>query len=124
MGKIYQDIVVTLCEILDLEAEDIKAESYLIQELGAESIDLLELAVTFADQFNTTIKDEDIFLKSLRVDLKTAQEKGTRPFDILTEKYPFLSSVRIKEIIAELVEIEAGPILKVKDLVAYICFQT
>jgi acyl carrier protein len=112
--KIYE----ILCDILDIEKKDIKPESYLIRDLNAESIDLLELAVSINQAFNIKVNEDEIFLRQLRYYLET--ESGNPPKKILQEKYFFLSSDRISQI---LIDLEQGPVLKVKDLIHYVTSQ-
>jgi len=107
-------------EILDLEEAQISPETYLIRELGAESIDLLELAVSLNTVFKKEIIDDDIFLRKLRLYLEEAEEIGQKKSAYLAEKYPFLGHVRIRELLEEL---GGGPVLKVKDLVSYINYR-
>ena len=104
-----------LCDILDIETKEIQPESYLIRELNAESIDLLELAVSFNQTFNITVNEDEIFLRQLRIILDTDPENN--PQKRLQEKYPFLSLDRIHQILSDL---EKGPVLKVKDLIHYV----
>lgn len=114
-----QDIIYDiLCDILDIEKEDIQQETYLIRELNAESIDLLELAVSLNQAFNISVNEDDLFLRKLRYYLDTNPENN--PIKILQEKYPFLSSDRINQILSDL---EEGPVLKVKDLIHYVSYQ-
>jgi acyl carrier protein len=117
---LLSDIQESLTEILDIEAEEITPETYIIRELGAESIDLLELSVALNSRFRTEINDEEIFLKTLRISLNEAMENRYDYNDFIGEKYPFLERNRIGEILAD---IERGPVLKVKDLMAYISWQ-
>ncbi len=111
-----QDILV---EILDIEPEDIRPETYVSRELDAESIDLLELAVLLNTHFNITIHDEDIFLRNLRIFLTEADTQNMAYPNYLKTKYPFLSDNRIGEILTDL---EDGPVLKVVDIINYIDF--
>jgi len=114
-----QDIIYDiLCDILDIEKEEIQPESYLIRELNAESIDLLELAVSINQAFNIRVNEDDIFLRQLRILLDTDPESN--PKKRLQEKYPFLSSDRTNQILSDL---EEGPVLKVKDLIHYVSCQ-
>ena len=115
--KSFEGIREILSEILDLEEGNISPETYLVRDLGAESIDLLELAVSINKRFGIEVKDEEIFLIRLRVHLKEAQQKGLEIVSYISGKYPVLSRERIAEIIAD---IEGGPVLKVKDLVSYV----
>jgi acyl carrier protein len=48
-----------LVDVLGVKAEDIKAESKFIDDLGADSLDLVELIMAFEDKFNIEISDED-----------------------------------------------------------------
>jgi len=103
-----------LANLLDIDAEEITADTYLIRELDVESIDLLEIAVTLNSEFGVEIDDDAIFLKSLRIHLTGAEGS---PLPLLLEKYPFLSKERLEEIIGDVAD---GPVLRVKDLVSYI----
>ena len=117
MDKDITAIMDIICEILDVKKDEVQMETYVIRDLGAESIDLLELAVTLADLFKIEISDEDIFLKSLRVYIEDARDRKISPDTLLAEKYPFLSRSRIRDILADLDE---GPVLKVRDLLDYV----
>jgi acyl carrier protein len=58
---IFAEIKKILMEILDLEGQAVTPESLLMQELGAESIDLLELAAALNARFKIEVREEDIF---------------------------------------------------------------
>ena len=109
-----------LVELLDLEDREISPETYLIQELGAESIDLLELAVTINSRFKITVKDDEVFLTRFRLYLTEAEQQGKDIAPYVAKKYPFLTHDRIAEIIAH---IDEGPQLKIKDLISYIAYR-
>lgn len=118
--EIFQQIKEILTELLDIEEREITPESYLIRDLGVESIDLLELAVEINARWRIKVNDDDIFLRSLRLYLKQAKENQMDSVLYLAGKFPFLTEGRIREILADL---ERGPTLKVKDLVSYIVWQ-
>ncbi|RLC27125.1 MAG: hypothetical protein DRH21_00080 [Deltaproteobacteria bacterium] len=117
---ILEEIKKILVEILDIENHIITPETYLIRELGAESIDLLELAVAINSRFNIDVNDDEIFLRKLRQHITEADQKNKDIVQYLIEKLPFLSCKRLEEIMADL---EGGQTLKVKDIVSYIDFQ-
>lgn len=106
-----------IAEILDIDEQDMNPETYLIRELDAESIDLLELAVSLNSAFRKKINDNDIFLTNLRDHLAASENTGKQPADSLLEAYPFLEKQRVDEI---LMDLDGGPVLKIKDIVRYI----
>jgi len=114
---ILEEIKNILAEILDIENRIITPETYLVRELGAESIDLLELAVAINSGFNIDVNDDKIFLRKLRQYVTEAKQQNNDLLQYLVEKFPFLSRKRLEEIVTDL---EGGPALKVKDLISYI----
>ncbi len=48
-----------LIDVLGVKEEDIKAESKFVDDLGADSLDLVELIMSFEDKFSIEISDED-----------------------------------------------------------------
>ena len=104
---VFSEIKKILMEILDLEGREITPESYLMRDLGAESIDLLELSAALNEIFKIEVREEDIFLKGTRSRLRT-------------EEIPFLTEQRAGEIAADL---ECAPVVKVKDIVSYVTWQ-
>lgn len=118
--RIFNTIRDELIELLDVDGDDIVPETYVVRDLGAESIDFLELAVVLNERFSVEIVDDDIFLRNLRLYLMAAEEKGISPREHLERRLPFLPVDRIDEI---LLDLEGGPVLTVKDLVFYVDWQ-
>jgi acyl carrier protein len=114
------EIRTSLGEILDVEALEITPETYVVRELGAESIDLLELSVALNSRFKVEVNEDEVFLRTLRLFLSEAEKDGQDPLDYLQRKYPFLGEGRLGEI---LVDMDRGPVLKVKDLTAYVSWR-
>ena len=114
------EIKTSLGEILDVEAGEITPETYVVRDLGAESIDLLELSVALNSRFRVEVNEDEVFLRTLRVFLNEAKENEQDPLDYLQRKYPFLGEGRVGEL---LVDIDGGPVLKVKDLIAYVSWR-
>ena len=48
-----------LADVLGVKIEDIKAESKFVDDLGADSLDLVELIMSFEDKFSIEISDEE-----------------------------------------------------------------
>jgi acyl carrier protein len=119
-SDIFGQVQACLTEILDLDHHEVSLESYIMRDLGAESIDLLELAVALNSRFKIEINDDEIFLRALRYHLTEANERQEDAAGRLAAEFPFLPESRIAEIMADL---DGGPVLKVKDLVSYINWQ-
>ena len=49
-----------LCDQLDLEEEQVTEEAEVIEDLGADSLDIVDLVMTLEEEFDTEIPDEDI----------------------------------------------------------------
>ena len=115
---IFEEIRTILTEILDLESRDVTDESYLIRELGAESIDLLELTAALNARFGIKVKEDDLFLRNIRYRLKEVRREDGEIVPL--RDFPFLTKERLREIYSDL---ETAPVLKVKDLVSYVAWQ-
>jgi acyl carrier protein len=111
---VFEEIRTFLTEILDVEESRVTPESYLIRDLGAESIDLMELAMALAEKFQVEVREEDIFLRDISNRFREGEE------EIWADRFPFLTAGRLREIAADP---SGGPILKVKDLVTYVTWQ-
>lgn len=117
----FEQIRAILVELLDIESEAILPESYLVRELGVESIDFLELAVALNDRFKIPVHDDTVFLRNLRLHLAEAQAVDKTPLEYLKLQYGFLSDHRLEQILADL---DGGPVIQVQDLIGYVQWQT
>ncbi len=118
--NIFDGVKEILADILDTDGGWITPETYLVRDLGAESIDLLEIAVSVNRRFGIEVRDEEMVLGRLRLYVTEAGQKGLDARSHVAEKYPFLSRQRVEEILEDL---GGGPVLKVKDLVGYVAFR-
>lgn len=48
-----------VCEQLGVSAEEVKSEASFIDDLGADSLDTVELVMAFEEEFEIEIPDED-----------------------------------------------------------------
>lgn len=54
-----EKIIDLICEKLNKKKEEIQPSSRLVEDLGADSLDVVELIMAFEDEFNITLEDED-----------------------------------------------------------------
>ena len=57
---VYQTLCKFLANQLDVSAEDIRPETNIIDDLGADSLDIVELISSMEDEFDIIITDEHI----------------------------------------------------------------
>ena len=57
---IFEKVASILAEQLDAEEETITLETNLVEDLGADSLDVVDLVMTLEDEFDMEIPDEDI----------------------------------------------------------------
>ncbi len=56
---IKQKVIDLIVEKLDVDREDVKPEAHIIDDLGADSLDVVELVMALEDEFDIEIPDED-----------------------------------------------------------------
>lgn len=49
-----------IAEQLCISTDDIKDDANVVEDLGADSLDIVELLMTFEDEFNVSIPDEKL----------------------------------------------------------------
>ena len=57
---IFEKVAAILAEQLDAEEDTITMETSLVDDLGADSLDVVDLVMTLEDEFDMEIPDEDI----------------------------------------------------------------
>ena len=57
---IFEQVKKILCDQLDLDEEQVTEDSEVIDDLGADSIDIVDLVMTLEEEFDTEMPDEDI----------------------------------------------------------------
>ena len=55
----FEKVQSIIVEQLSVSPDEIKLESSLIDDLGADSLDIVELIMAFSDEFGVDIPDED-----------------------------------------------------------------
>lgn len=59
MSEIYQKVVDIIVEELAVDPEEVKPNASFIDDLGADSLDVVELVMAFEEEFDIEIPDED-----------------------------------------------------------------
>lgn len=60
MSDTIQDrVTAIICEQLDIKADEITLESSFIDDLGADSLDIVELVMAMEDAFSMDIPDDE-----------------------------------------------------------------
>lgn len=57
---VFEKIKIILEEQLDLEEDTVTMESAIADDLGADSLDVVDLAMSIEDEFDVVIPDEEI----------------------------------------------------------------
>ena len=59
MSNIEERVKKIVCEQLGVKEEDVKASSSFVDDLGADSLDTVELVMALEEEFETEIPDEE-----------------------------------------------------------------
>ena len=70
-----EKIIKLVAEKLNKKVEDIKLDSRLVEDLGADSLDVVELIMTFEDEFGISLPDEEVEKMKTIKDVITYIEK-------------------------------------------------
>lgn len=56
----YEQIVTILANQLQINSADIEADTQIVDGLGADSLDIVEIVMTLESEFGISVPDEDI----------------------------------------------------------------
>ena len=59
-NMVFEKVREILCQQLDVEEEQVSMESAIIEDLNADSLDLVDLVMSLEDEFDIEIPDEDV----------------------------------------------------------------
>ena len=59
MSEVLDKVVDIVCNKLTVNKEDVTAESSFVEDLGADSLDTVELVMAFEEEFGAEIPDEE-----------------------------------------------------------------
>ena len=60
MMEIFEKVKGILCEQLDLEEDQVTMESSIMDDLGADSLDIVDLVMSIEDEFDLEFPDEAV----------------------------------------------------------------
>jgi acyl carrier protein len=98
--KILEQLRPLLAEVLGVAPEAIRPESVLVQDLGAESIDLLDLSFRIEDRFKVSLEANEI-------EREAKQRLGGAPY----EQDGRLTSAALAEIARSVPEIDRAKLV-------------
>ncbi len=59
MASIEEKVIAIICEQLDVAKEDVVLDASFVDDLGADSVDQVELIMAMEEEFDVSIPDED-----------------------------------------------------------------
>lgn len=57
---VFEKVRAIICDQLEMDEETVTLDSVLLEDLGADSIDLADLVMTLEDEFDMEISDEEL----------------------------------------------------------------
>jgi len=57
---VFEKVREILCDQLELDPEDITLDTNIVDDLGADSLDLVHFVMSLEDEFDKEIPDEDL----------------------------------------------------------------
>ena len=57
---IFDKVRTIICEQLDLEEDKVTLDSNILEDLGADSLDIIDRIMSFEDEFDIEVPDEEI----------------------------------------------------------------
>ncbi len=57
---IFEKVRAIICDQLELDEDVVTMDAVLLEDLGADSIDLADLVMTLEDEFDMEISDEEL----------------------------------------------------------------
>ena len=59
MSDVEKKVIKIICEQLDVSEEDVVSKASFVDDLGADSLDQVELIMAMEEEFDISISDED-----------------------------------------------------------------
>ena len=59
MSEVLEKVVEIVCNQLEISKDDVTPDSSLVEDLGADSLDTVELVMAFEEEFGLEIPDDE-----------------------------------------------------------------
>ena len=59
MSSVEERVMKLICEQLGVKSDEVKTEASFVEDLGADSLDTVELVMALEEEFETEIPDEE-----------------------------------------------------------------
>jgi acyl carrier protein len=117
--EIYEKIKGALVEALGVDEDEVKPEATLVNDLGAESIDFLDIVFRLEKAFNIKIPRGELFPEDVLTDTKYVQDGKVTELGLseLRKRMPFAN---LDEFAKNPVVQDFGNLLTVADMVRFV----
>src|ERR1700682_4236639 len=117
--EVYEKIKVALTDALGVDEEDITPQATLVGDLGAESIDFLDIVFRLEKAFDIKIPRGELFPEDILTNAQYVQNGKVTPEGVeqLKKRMPFADLSRFS---ANPVVQEFGNLLTVQDMCRYV----
>ena len=121
--EVFSKVQEALVDALGVEDDEVTEEATMVGDLGAESIDFLDIVFKLEKSFGITIPRDELFPDDILTNAEYIDDgKVTAEgLEKLTERMPFADLTKFKE--NPLVQ-DFGNLLTVKDLCNYVASKT
>jgi len=60
MSMVFEKVREIICEQFELDEKMVKMDSNIVSDLGADSLDVIDLAMSIEDEFDMEVPDDEI----------------------------------------------------------------
>ena len=102
--EIFEKVQVTLCDALSVDEDEVTEDATLVGDLGAESIDFLDIVFHLEKAFGIKVERGELFPEDIFTDAKYTQNNrlNAEGMAALRERLPFI----------DLTEFEKNPVVQ------------
>ena len=118
--EVFKKIQTALVDALGVDDDEVVAEATLVGDLGAESIDFLDIVFRLEKAFNIEIPRAELFPEDILTNAEYVRDGKVTPTGVaeLKKRMPFadLSNFEANPLVQEF-----GNLLTVNDMCRYVC---